>query len=237
MSGLCGDGLQIQVYFENLSIKTALGKTYSLGKFEISSASKNGIKGVCDLFTVEEWGEKTCSVNGDLTSIHAAFEKGSAASFIKYTTSKNSREVNGLGAVTMETTAIDSLVFQIKRPVSYNCSWNGKVAKGFLQSEGLDLEIKLTPETVAINGFGKNKGFEWYGQINSEVEHYQLFVDGITLFEILKSGLYSDKYKIPENYLSPISGACEIKRDRKSGKLSVIIESENKRFALEEVSH
>lgn len=233
--GLCGEGTQVQVQIDQLNVKTSLGKTYVLGKFEISTSANYGIKGECELFTIEQWGEKSSQVSGNLTELLPAFEKGLSTDFIKFSPAKTCREINGIGLVNIEITEISSLVFQVKRPVTVAFTWNGKEAKGFLQKEGLDLEIKLTPEATTISGFGRGSGYEWYGQISSEGEQYQLFVEGLTLSEILKSGFKSNKYKIPD--LGVLSGACELKRETKNNRLQLIEESKNKKITIDEELH
>ena len=233
--GLCGEGSQVQIQIDQLDVKTSLGKTYSLGKFEISSIVNSGIKGVCELFTIEQWSEKSCQVIGNLTVLLPAFEKGLSSDFIKFSPAKSCREINGTGMVNIEITEINSLVFQLKRPVTVACTWNGKEAKGFLQKEGLDLEIKFTPEATTLTGFGKGNGYEWYGQINAEGEQYQMFAEGISWSDILKAGFKSGKYKIPDSEV--LKGACELKRERKNNRLQLIEESTNKKISIDEELH
>lgn len=235
VSGLCVDGEQIQIKMEKLTVKTALGKTYSLGKFEIMSNGYNCIKGVCEKFSVEHWGESAYAVEGDLTALHAAFENSLIVDFIRFLPAKKCREVNGRGTVSAQITLINSLVFRISQPLTVEYSWQGKEVKGILQTEDFGLEMTLTPDLVSLNGQGKSKGFDWHGQINSTEEQYQLFIDRSSLPEVFKNGSFSEKYSIPENWLKNINGICEIKRDVKRGRIQLIVEPEGKRLTLEEI--
>ena len=234
--GLCGDGSNVQITIEQLTVKTAIGKTYSLGKFIISSTPDQGLKGVCDSFTVSQYNDQKYLAEGDLASLLPAFENRLLSSFVKFTVGKNSREVNGIGAVNGEINSLDSLLFQIHRPLAINFTWRGKSARGFAQIDGLDVEILLAPEQVSLKFFGKGKGFDWQGQINDQEESYQIVGDGeITIQEILKAGSFSEKYKLPESWSQKIKGVCELKRDRKNGRLEFTIPSISKREILEEV--
>lgn len=234
--GLCGAGLNVQITIEELTVKTASGKTYNLGKFVINRMDDQGLKGVCEAFTVSQYNDQKYLAEGDLASLLPAFEHRLLSSFVKFNVSKNSQEVNGIGAVNGEIISLDSLLFQIHRPLAINFTWRGKSVRGFAQIDGLDVELLLAPEQVALKFFGKGKGFDWQGQINDQEESYQLVGDGeITMQEILKAGSFSEKYKLPESWSQKIKGVCELKRDRKNGRLEFTIPSISKREILEEI--
>lgn len=234
--GLCGAGIKVQIQIDNLTIKTALGKSYALGKFEIQSSYHQGLKGVCAGFTVEQINDNSYVAEGNLLAYIPSFEKGLSVDFIKYAKTKNCREINGLGQVSLEISSVNSLLFRLPRPLSFDCLWRGKSATGMLQAEGLNLELLLTPELTELKISGKGAGFDWQGKINSLEEEYHLFIDGdVNLSAILKTGFYFDKYKIPEDWQLKLSGIVEIKRSFKNGQLQVGDDSGNRRLILEEV--
>lgn len=235
--GLCGKGQNVQITIENLVVKTAIGKMYSLGNFAIHTSGPEGIKGSCDKFTLEQTGDTKYVVEGDLFAFIPAFEKLSTAVFMKVSLPKITREINGVGYCSLEITAIQSLLFEVTRPILLNSNWSDKSLGGYSIFDNKIIELKSNPESLDLKTSGKGEGFVWNGKINANEEEYQVYVDGeITLASLLKSGSFSDHYQVPEHWQSKLNGLYEFKRKTKSGKLEVRAISENRSLELFEVA-
>ncbi len=235
--GLSGNGQNARVTIDNLVIKTALGKEYSLGNFVIHANGTEGLKGSCDKFTLEQTGDTKYVVEGDLFAFIPAFEKLSTADFMKVSLPRTAREINGVGYCLLEITAIQSLLFEVTRPMLLNSNWRDKSLGGYSIFENKIIELQLSSESLELKTSGKGEGFVWNGKINANEEEYQVYVDGeITLASLLKSGAFSDLYQVPEHWQSKLNGLYEFKRKSKSGRLEVRAISENRSLELFEVT-
>lgn len=235
--GFCGQGQKAQVLIKNLVVKTASGKVYSLGRFDIQTSSSHTVKGSCEAFIVEQTSDDSYVVEGDLGAYIPIFDKLIASAFLKISLPKVMREMNGSGHCVMELTALQSLLFGSMRPILLSVNWRNKSLEGYASFENTAIELQLTHEKLELKTFGNGEGFIWNGKTSSDKEEYQVYVEGdVTLSSLLKSGAFFDRFQVPDLWQSKLNGLYEFKREIKSKKLEIKAISENRTLDLFEVA-